>query len=431
MPESNDLVEFTKVFRSLCLSWFAILPKGVFDSVSNEFFMNREPWLSFYDHILHAAMKQEELVGLNLMHALNSEYETSVFDINLKTMERKAHLDRNFEIQERHFGACIKIRRDTAAARIKELDQSIVIEKIGSVELWKDLSRSIDNNSNIWLNVTKSSSHFKLDIFFEDSERMRRRFRVNEDFHTHEDASHKRDNSSLAVQASINDTKSPRFIHEKILKIMERLKSQLPGVSDSMLRFISTSSSQKGLIDEEDDMWTVVNADELIQSDTEERFLFESNVELIILMTTVPGRLELTSRFITFHPAEPTFQNETDKKLSSFLLAEFDIKRIRKISLHNLFEMNLRRYKLRRSALEMFFTDKTSLLFNFPIVKDRSRFISYILGTRPVNLIKSECLKQSPMDLYSKSDMTIRWVNREIDNFTYLMWLNTISGIIF
>lgn len=155
----------------------------------------------------------------------------------------------------------------------------------------------------------------------------------------------------------------------------------------------------------------------------------------------------------------------------------FDFKR----PLSQLREVHLRRYNLRRSALELFFIDQSHYFINFkkkvlpgsnltpPALQlqwngciyilyvpsqVRNKVYSRILGLRPPNLFYFG--SRSPQELLKASGLTQvvnkphssmkyydsycvrpiwflmlleqKWVCREISNFEYLMQLNTISG---
>ena len=89
-------------------------------------------------------------------------------------------------------------------------------------------------------------------------------------------------------------------------------------------------------------------------------------------------------------------------------------------------ELHLRRYNLRRTALEVFLVDQTNMFINFPSNRKRNKVYSRILSLRPPNLIYSS--SRSPADLLRTSGLTQKWAQRQISNFEYLMQLNTIAG---
>lgn len=88
-------------------------------------------------------------------------------------------------------------------------------------------------------------------------------------------------------------------------------------------------------------------------------------------------------------------------------------------------EVHLRKYNLRRSALEVFLIDQTSYFLNFT-TKTRNKIFTKILSLQPPNILYGS--GRSPSELLKASGLTQKWVNREISNFEYLMHLNTIAG---
>ncbi|XP_063239810.1 neurobeachin isoform X3 [Bacillus rossius redtenbacheri] len=91
-----------------------------------------------------------------------------------------------------------------------------------------------------------------------------------------------------------------------------------------------------------------------------------------------------------------------------------------------------RRYLLQNVAIEIFLASRTSIMFSFPdqntvkkVIKALPRVgvgIKYgIPQTRRASMM-------SPRQLMRNSNMTQKWQRREISNFEYLMFLNTIAG---
>ncbi|XP_043237730.1 neurobeachin-like isoform X3 [Amphibalanus amphitrite] len=91
-----------------------------------------------------------------------------------------------------------------------------------------------------------------------------------------------------------------------------------------------------------------------------------------------------------------------------------------------------RRYLLQNTAIEIFLASRTSVMFNFPdsatvkkVVKVLPRVgvgVKYgIPQTRRASMM-------APRQLFRASNMVQKWQRREISNFEYLMFLNTIAG---
>lgn len=89
-------------------------------------------------------------------------------------------------------------------------------------------------------------------------------------------------------------------------------------------------------------------------------------------------------------------------------------------------EIHLRKFNLRRSALEIFLVDQTSYFLNFT-TKIRNKVFSKILSLQPPNILSPNS-GRSPAELLKNSGLTTKWMNREISNFEYLMHLNVIAG---
>ena len=98
-------------------------------------------------------------------------------------------------------------------------------------------------------------------------------------------------------------------------------------------------------------------------------------------------------------------------------------------SLGEVRELHLRRYNLRRTALEVFLVDQTNMFLNFETNRKRNKVYSRLVSLRLPNLLHSS--SRSPAELLKSSGLTQKWVTREISNFEYLMQLNTIAGKIF
>ncbi|NWT01862.1 NBEL2 protein, partial [Mionectes macconnelli] len=145
-----------------------------------------------------------------------------------------------------------------------------------------------------------------------------------------------------------------------------------------------------------------------------EKLVVSEDCELITTVAVVPGRLEVTTQHVYF------YDGSSDKEETEGGIGH-DFKR----PLSHLREVHLRRYNLRRSALELFFIDQANYFLNFR-KKVRNKVYSCILGLRPPNQIYFG--SRSPQELLKASGLTQKWVLREISNFEYLMQLNTIAG---
>uniref|UniRef100_A0A182W0M5 Uncharacterized protein n=1 Tax=Anopheles minimus TaxID=112268 RepID=A0A182W0M5_9DIPT len=142
-----------------------------------------------------------------------------------------------------------------------------------------------------------------------------------------------------------------------------------------------------------------------------EKIVISQECELITLMTRVKGRFDLTTSQIMFTEIASL---KDDGQRHDF---KFPIGQLR--------ELHLRKFNLRRSALEMFLIDQTSYFLNFT-TRTRNKIFTKILSLQPPNILYGS--GRSPAELLKSSGLTQKWANREISNFEYLMHLNTIAG---
>jgi hypothetical protein len=92
-------------------------------------------------------------------------------------------------------------------------------------------------------------------------------------------------------------------------------------------------------------------------------------------------------------------------------------------------EIHRRRYLGRKNALELKFLDGNSLFFHFANgeAEDLAHKLIRLRKSRCSNLVY-EHKTLDPRRLIEKDGVTKRWVNREISNLEYLMYLNTRAG---
>ncbi|XP_072262006.1 lipopolysaccharide-responsive and beige-like anchor protein isoform X2 [Pyxicephalus adspersus] len=91
-----------------------------------------------------------------------------------------------------------------------------------------------------------------------------------------------------------------------------------------------------------------------------------------------------------------------------------------------------RRYLLQNTALEIFMANRVAVMFNFPEPSTVKKVVHCLprvgIGTN-FGLPQTRRISlASPRQIFKASNMTQRWQHREISNFEYLMFLNTIAG---
>ncbi|XP_076833149.1 neurobeachin-like isoform X3 [Brachyhypopomus gauderio] len=150
--------------------------------------------------------------------------------------------------------------------------------------------------------------------------------------------------------------------------------------------------------------------------------------QLIAPVIVARGTLSITTTEIYFEVDEddPAFKRFDAKVLaySEGLHGKWMFSEIRAVF--------ARRYLLQNTALEVFMANRTSVMFNFP---DQPTVKRVVYSLPRVGVGTSYGLPQArrislatPRQLFKSSNMTQRWQRREISNFEYLMFLNTIAG---
>jgi hypothetical protein len=270
--------------------------------------------------------------------------------------------------------------------------------------------------------------------------RMRRRLQCNDTCSDHALASSKRDRSSAAPESQITQmaSKTPSF---KKLSISSLAKSSRNG-SKSADKFDLEGNDldEWNLLDgkeitNEMEKSTKFNVESLFSNQGNEKMMYTADCELVVLMTTVPGKLELTSHNIYFivnagQDAKGRKSSNPEKSSGAdcFSILDQSYTSNQKWSVSSLTEIHLRRYMLRRSAIEFFFSDQRNYLFNFFSIEERNRLYAKVLNVKPPNLTKYD-MKSSPSEMFKKSSAILaKWQRHEISNFEYLMHLNTLSG---
>lgn len=179
--------------------------------------------------------------------------------------------------------------------------------------------------------------------------------------------------------------------------------------------------SEKDLVDD-----TEADEDLLLLKSVNERFIYKLKSQLVSFLSHTDGVIEITNKAIYFYANEDQLEiSDLRDNLGNFEeeLVQVPSKQPlgiddKKWDIFSLEQVHIRRHLLRKSALEFFFTDRTTVLFNFYTERKRNKVFKKLLKLRPENMIRNPKL----------SEMTQKWQNHEISNFEYLMFLNTASG---
>ena len=145
-------------------------------------------------------------------------------------------------------------------------------------------------------------------------------------------------------------------------------------------------------------------------------------------MCTVSGTLSVTSNELYFEVDE---NDAALKSLSSNLLSYAD-------NLHGKWHFSeiravfSRRHLLQNVAIEIFVANRSSVMFAFSDRRSVERVVNILpkVGAGPRYGLPQtrQTSLASPQQLFRSANMTQKWQRREISNFEYLMYLNTIAG---
>ncbi|TMS11025.1 Neurobeachin-like protein 2 [Larimichthys crocea] len=346
-------------------------------------------WQTFYQQQVQSTMEQYELDTFGRSHDIMSNFWNSCFDDLMSTAFKrdKDRSDSKSKFQEVIVDPCLKRVRSENNRYLSWQKQSS--SQQGVVwQHWKALRRLLTSERRAWANKDQPEVKLKLSSA-ETYSKMRLKLVPNYNYDPHSDASAQRDNMGAD---------SPRSSEPLPLAVAKEAK---------------VSDMEDDQLGEED----VVFLDDKVEGEDEsqkEKLVLSEDCELITIVAVVPGRLEVTTHHLYFYDGSSE-KEETEEGIG------FDFKR----PLSQLREVHLRRYNLRRSALELFFIDQAHYFINFR-KKVRNKVYSRILGLRPPNLFYFG--SRSPQELLKASGLTQKWVCREISNFEYLMQLNTIAG---
>jgi len=169
-----------------------------------------------------------------------------------------------------------------------------------------------------------------------------------------------------------------------------------------------------------------------VKSAQESDVLRDVSSEWVTPTIITVGSFALTTLYMYFEAREVRshtakrrgVDREKDQRKSASSKVGKDIKR----PLSDIQEVHYRRYQLRRTGLEIFFTDQTNVFFHFHTEKARNEVYAKLMAQRPPNLKQYYSQGPTPANVLRRSKLTEDWRARRITNFEYLMHLNTIAG---
>ncbi|KAM4026728.1 neurobeachin-like protein 2 isoform 3-T3 [Anomaloglossus baeobatrachus] len=352
-------------------------------------FCSSSEWSVFIEKQVQPAMEQLEKDTFTKSHNQMSSFWNSCYDALMSSSLR-----RETEKGESR-GRFQELVLEPVLKRIRSENQryNSVLKQINShhsavLRQWRSLLRLLTGPRGAWAHQTPAEVRWKLSSA-ETYSRMRLKLVPNYQFDPHSEASALRDNLGTDPGQAVADS-FPLAV-AKEAKVNEQEDDQLA----------------------EEDLQNIYQV-EIKEQSQKEKLVISEDCELITIVAVITGRLEVTTQHIYFYDLSSD-KEETEEGIG------YDFKR----PLSQLREVHLRRYNLRRSALEFFFIDQANYFVNFR-KQVRNVVYSRILGLNPPNQFLFG--RRSPQELLQASGLTQKWVWREISNFEYLMQLNTIAG---
>ncbi|XP_011299745.1 neurobeachin isoform X3 [Fopius arisanus] len=344
------------------------------------------------DHIVRVANEAEFI--LNRMRAddvlKHADFESQCAQTLLDRREEERMCD--------HLITAARRRDNVVASRLMEKIRNILSNKHGAWGYTDPMAANLDE-------LNRLAEYWKLDAW-EDDARRRKRFVHNPLGSSHPEATLK-----AALEHGAPE--------DAILQAREEFHAHLAASRAHQQQLQSTD-----LMDDSE----LLSDDRDLDSDLTGPVNISTKGKLVAPGIVAPGIISITSTELYFEVDEedPEFKKIDSEvlKFCDHLHGKWYFSEVRAIF--------SRRYLLQNLAIEIFLASRTSILFAFPdqttvkkVIKALPRVgvgIKYgIPQTRRASMM-------SPRQLMRSSNMTQKWQRREISNFEYLMFLNTIAG---
>lgn len=322
------------------------------------------------------------------------------------------------------------------------------------------------------LEIDCNKLFYRLDTW-EDDARRRRRFLL--DPHGEENLTHLRSSSTCSNKSQSQEPEQPNLsTHIVIPKQQQQQTSSTREASDDETDLFlweseELSSSLNGEIDERPPsaefsgtvlysvdcnlIWNIYAIEGTLQITANELFFEATNINENV---TVDGSIvSKNSDKTKSKPSSGSINRETKfsdenlkglagssgGKLGKGCFRDLDLRVLRycdlltyngKIPFAEMRAIFSRKYLLQPVALEIFVAQRTSVMFVFSELETVKKVVKYLppvgVGVKYGIPQARRASMMTPKQLFSASNMTQKWQKREISNFEYLMFLNTIAG---
>ncbi|XP_054646367.1 neurobeachin-like protein 1 isoform X2 [Dunckerocampus dactyliophorus] len=350
-------------------------------------YCNSTEWRVYLDKYIIPYMKQYEIETFSQGHESMALYWKECFEAFMVSLHKRERERGESKIRfQEQFVEPFSRRSRQENLRYNSMLKQQHSQNSASLRQWKAARRGLICERGPWAERQKDKMHWRVSSA-ENFSRMRLKLVRNYNFDPHKEASALRDN--LGVHQQLLNPES------LLLEAVKQVK--VTNLEDDVLEL------------PEDDPAAANNQIEAEEAGQKEKLVLWEDCELVTVVDVVPGRLEITTQHIYFYDSS----QEKDEGVGHDF--KWPLSQIR--------EVHLRRYNLRRSALEIFLIDQTNYFLNFK-KEARNKVYNRMLVLRSLSLYGT----RSPQELLKASGLTQKWVNREISNFDYLMQLNTIAG---
>ncbi|XP_059426100.1 neurobeachin-like protein 1 [Carassius carassius] len=366
LPDSNGSPSFFEDFQLYCSS---------------------PEWRVYLDKYIIPYMKQYELETFSQGHENMALYWKDCYEaFMLKLHRRERERGESKTRFQEQFVEPFSRRGRQENLRYNSMLKQIHTQNSAILRQWRAVRRGLFCERGPWVDKQQKDIHWKLSSA-ENYSRMRLKLVWNYNFDPHREASALRDN--LGVQHKQVNAESLLLEAVKQVKVSD--------LEDDILEPLEEDPASANQADSE-------------EPGQKEKLVISEDCELVTVVDVYPGRLELTTQHIYF------YDSSTEKEEGVGQDFKWPLSQIR--------EIHLRRYNLRRSALEIFLIDQTNYFLNFKKEVRNKVYSRMLLLLHSLSLHATH----SPQELLEASGLTQKWVNREISNFDYLMQLNTIAG---
>lgn len=369
------------------------LPSLPFTNGSASFFedfqeyCNSNEWQVYIEKYIVPYMKQYEAHTFYDGHENMALYWKNCYEalmVNMHKRDREGG-ESKLKFQE-YFVEPFNRKARQENLRYNNMIKQLTSQQLAASRRWKAIRLYLTCERGPWAEKKQNRIHWKL-ANVENYSRMRLKLVPNYNFKTHEEASALRDNLGVQHLQPSSDS--------LLLEVVKQVK--LSDMEEDRLELLEEDTAARALIDEKE------------EQDQKEKLVLAEDCELITIIDIIPGRLEVTTQHIYFH------DNSIEKEDGLGFDFKWPHSQIR--------EIHLRRYNLRRSALEIFHVDQSNYFLNFK-KEVRNKVYSRLLSLHSPNSYGT----RSPQELFKASGLTQKWVNREITNFDYLIQINTMAG---